>query len=172
MFNPANSHIIGAWGLIITIFGALISIGGFYLTITQLSRTKRATQAVTTAVGDLKNRMYIFDTAVESVRVSRIIEQAIMLLRPGLESEAIPKLLEVQSGFHRLSISEGGDSEDRNEFAEIAAILFDHIAEIEISCDKKIPFDKNSLIMLLRKQINKLDTVGLKAQKAAYNVGT
>ncbi|HEX8580283.1 MAG TPA: hypothetical protein VF655_11920 [Allosphingosinicella sp.] len=169
MFDTANAHLVGAWGLILGMVGLVVSLLGFWVTIAQLRRTRKATEAVNAAISSLRNRMGAFDFASECVRGSKSLEHAIHLLRAKQWDEAAGKLLESQGILNRIGISDEGDESARNSSRDTAELLLTSVQELEEAADKQIEFQANELIMILRKQINLLESQIVGVNRELYN---
>jgi hypothetical protein len=170
MFSAANSGLVGGWSLIAGLVGLVVSVLGFYVTIKQLRRTSRATEAVNTAIGNLKNRMAAFDYATECVRASKSLEHATQLLRGRNWEEAATRLLESQSTLNRVALANEGSVEARTFAKETSDLLLEAIRELEDAADKGLDFDPKDLTLTLRKQINMLDVEFLATNKDMYDV--
>jgi hypothetical protein len=157
MFEAQHAVLVGAWGLILSAVGLLVSLGGFWVTIAQLRRTKRATEAVEGEVRLLKNRMATFDYASECVRAAKSLEHAIQLLRSKNWEDAAIRLLEGQGILNRIAMSQEGSSESRDLARDTSEQLLIAVRELEDAFDKAIDFDPRDLTFSLRKQINSLD---------------
>ena len=65
IFDADNAGVVGGLGLLLSVFGLLGTIVGFWITWKQLKRTKTATEASSEAVGKLRLRMAQYDTLAE-----------------------------------------------------------------------------------------------------------
>lgn len=157
MFDWSNADVIARWGFGLTILGVVISLGGFWVTIAQLLRTSRATEAVEAEVSLLKNRMAAFDYASECVRASKSLEHATHLLRGRNWGDAAARLLEAQGVLNRVSTSTEGTADSRGFAKQTADQLLISVRELEEAHDKGLDFDPTDLTLTLRKQINSLD---------------
>ena len=146
------------WGLTVGGLGTAISAAGFAFTIQQLHRTAKATEAVRNAVSQLKNRMSTFDYASECVRAVKSLQHASRLLRLKQWQDAATTLLDAQVTLHRISVSNEGKDASRLAASTVAALLLDSVSELEEADEKSIDYDYSSLIMIIRKHVNILDS--------------
>jgi hypothetical protein len=158
------------WELALGVAGLIISLIGFPITIAQLLRTTRATEAVNVAVSGLKNRMSAFDHASECLRAGKSLEHSVRLLQLRQWQDAAATLSEVQSALHRLSVSSEGQEEARRFAGETSQMLLNSINDLHDAHEKSLDYNARDLIITLRKQANSLDAEVIIVNRDLYNV--
>lgn len=76
IFDPQSSSIVGAWSLIVSIAGLILSLVGFGFTIWQLYKTQNSAKAASQAVQDLTKRTSLYDIVLELERSLTAVESA------------------------------------------------------------------------------------------------
>lgn len=106
-FSGLSSTASASNGLVLGVWGILLSLGGFALTIWQLRKTQTATVAATRAVNELKSRLASYDAVVEVQKAIAFVQETQRHIRiPSWESanvsysgarEAVLRLAEMPS---------------------------------------------------------------------------
>lgn len=83
---------VGAWGLIVSGFGLLLSIVGFGITWLQISRTRSAAQKVSKALSNIRRDYASFDVATELRSARESIGRVLIALGDQRWGEAMSSL--------------------------------------------------------------------------------
>ncbi|WP_344711290.1 hypothetical protein [Sphingomonas humi] len=168
-FYKLNSQAAGANGLVLGIWGLLVSIVGFVITLWQIQKTANATQAVSIALSRLRNRMGTFDYASECMRANRGLQHSCQLLRLKQWNDAAASLFDAQIVLHRLSVSQHGDASARTSAGSTSNQILESLPLLESAAEKDIDFSAAELVMTLRKQINILEAEALGINQELYD---
>lgn len=158
------------WGLTASIGGLALSGLGFGVTINQLARTARATEAVKKAVSNLRNRISTFDYVAECMNAGRSLQHATQLLRLRQWQDAAATLLDAQATLNRVASSLEGNPEVKSSAGQAVENLLETVGSLEEAADKEIDYDPSQLITTLRKLTNQLDTEVIGASRGIYDV--
>ena len=67
-FEESSTYLVQGWGFWLAIIGLLISVVGFWITLVQLGRTKKATAAVSQEVNKIQFAVSRYNAALETSR--------------------------------------------------------------------------------------------------------
>lgn len=80
-FKGSSTLIVQGWGFWLAIVGMLISIIGFWITLVQLARTKKATSAVSNEIRRIKFAVSKYDATVEASKAEGALDSAVKFFR-------------------------------------------------------------------------------------------
>lgn len=75
-FQPDATLSVQGWGFWLAVLGMAISIIGFWVTLVQLARTKKATIAVSNAVRNIQFAVSKYDATIEASKADSVLESA------------------------------------------------------------------------------------------------
>lgn len=75
-FQQSATYLVQGWGFWLAIIGLIISVVGFWITLVQLGRTKKATAAVSEEVGKIQFAVSKYNAALETSRAESSLNAA------------------------------------------------------------------------------------------------
>ena len=170
MFSADNAGLVGGISLLVGVAAFVLTIAGFWITIVQLLKTKDAAEASSVAITSLKNRMRIFDSSVESSRVIKYLEAAILYLKNKSWGVAAISLWEGQTVLRRVLEDMEQDSNYRALTEENIEKFLNIIEDLESIEEKGIVnFNSAPIVKTIRTQINLLERKIIQSQKEAQD---
>ncbi|RYG93541.1 MAG: hypothetical protein EON58_18110 [Alphaproteobacteria bacterium] len=101
-FLPSSTLYVQGQGYWLAVVGMIISVVGFAITLTQLSRTKKATEAVSKEVKRIEFAVLKYDASIETSRAETALEAIKKGVRNGDWRQATDDLESLSKALHTL----------------------------------------------------------------------
>lgn len=169
VFDPANAVQVSAWGLLLGLFGTLLTILGFGLTGWQLWRTANATEAAALAVAGIKSRVATYDAIFEVSRAVSALKETDRHLKRHSWVDAVESYGDGRHALVRLTeLPSDLNAERLENLSNILSEVVIFSEKIEAALQKsKAPTDVSKMINSNRRFVETLARISIALEKGA-----
>lgn len=169
VFDPANAVAVSGWGLLLGLFGTVLTVLGFALTGWQLWRTANATEAAALAVAGIKSRVATYDAIFEVSRASSALRETDRHLKRRNWPEAVDSYGDARHALVRLTeLPSELDGERVTSLTDVLNEIVDFSERLEAAVLKsKDQGDVSRMINMNRKYVESLTRISIYLERGA-----